>query len=110
MATLREECPSSVRHVGAAAIVNEIMTAGAHFAELQLHSGSQMTFGVVLPTYEPPDVDLEPDTKEGDVGGASGCRRPAAIGARWHTLCNIQGFVRSLAEVWSGFDDRCNRR
>eukprot|EP01043_Picozoa_sp_COSAG02_P000630 COSAG02_NODE_12_length_58022_cov_242.077379_13_plen_487_part_00 len=67
VAAMRDECAGTT---GATAMVDEIMFAGVHFAEFQLHSGSQMTFGVVLPTYEPPDADLpsEPDAQEREDG------------------------------------------
>lgn len=85
VASMRGECAGTS---GATAMVDEIMVAGIHFAEIKLHSGSQMTFGVVLPTYAPPDTDLpsEPDAQEGEEGGTNGDWRQAAGGASDHTL------------------------
>ena len=67
-------------HTGATAIVDEVMTVGVHFAEVKLHSGSQMAFGVALSSYEPPEADLpsEPDAQEGEIGGGNGDWRQVA--------------------------------
>ncbi len=87
VATMRDECAGTCA-TGATAVADEIMFAGVHFAEIKLHTGSQMTFGVVLPTYEPPDADLpsEPDAQEGEGGGTNGDWRQPAVGAADHTL------------------------
>ena len=82
VAALREECAEA--HTGATAIVGEVMTGpGVHFAEVLLLHGSQTTFGVVHPAYDPPDADIpsEPDAQEGERGGANGDWRQAAGGA-----------------------------
>ena len=80
VAAMRDECTD---HTGATAIVGEVMTVGVHFAEVVLLQGSQMTFGVVRPTYDPPDVDMpsDPDAQEDERGGANGDWRQAAGGA-----------------------------